>query len=877
MMEANAPVRLLDQACRILSGDSERKTALYGFIESIDARPSYEITNFDANSGSLQFHIAVEQELSNCAVFSFLNAPRRVAELSISEIRGILNISYNNVVDRHVVLGVSDFKVFNNRANQKSQEIFFGQADNNNLIKIGSSRLNEFTIHKKNIEIEACDDAVISTIKHWRTLLTADYGGIELDAMSAFFNLIIFLRTIEDTKPNVLHGSEALKNSVAQRLDKAHDLIERFSEFSEQSVPQSVVDDRALWVANKLETGTLRRLVADFYNKQGIPYSFDFRLLSLRAMSKIYERYVALFRAPITQSKQISFINPLPEEESSRKIGSVYTPSYIAAFFARYCLNNITPSFADKAMLLDPACGSGVFLRTFIEERLSQSRAQLTQSHIRSILSQVRGYDIDGNAVNAAKLSLSLLQYQYTSNADFDFSNSLQQGDAIAAPEIGQLQADIFISNPPYKKYDSLTPGERERIGEFLGGDASGRLDTYLAFVKLALQSTRAGGFICLILPDAFLSSTSAAKLRSRLLEETQIRCIADISSVDVFGGVGVYPVLLIAQKPTASANVDRDEDFLFVRARALVGRALEACLNGSEVETEAYSITKLPQSTLNGAKWVLGSRPQVELRARLRSMPVLAEICDVSQGFITGDDEVFLRPIETVPMAERSLYLKYLPDKEIQPFKSITRAKKLVFYPFLNGELIEEGTIESGFPNTWSHLMQHEARLRARKAAKSGYTRWWKPAWPRSPRVMLRPKIVTPHLSIAPRFLLDLRGGLATSHSPIISAKIDTDALSLLKAICCILNSTFGYWLLTSEIRKYSKGYRKIEVSDLKNFRFPRIMIESSIVMKRLIAFFDRAVEIFDEALALEIDEFVYEIYEISSDERAKIWTTFE
>ena len=871
-MQVENSVFLLEKVCRVLSSPAERATALYGFAESINAKPSYEIPVLDSNSETIQFHLAVEQELTSCAVFSFVNSPRRVAELSNSAIRSILSVSYNNVIDRHIVFSASDFKVLHNRAALAKRELHFANVDTKNLESIGFENLNKVGLAKRDIAFESCDDALISVIQLWKRLLSADYPQLDLATLSSFFNLIIFLRTIEDTKPSLSHGSEVLKHLASQPFENARNFIDQFSQMTEQQVPELLLDDKALNVIEVVGSRTFQRLVKDFYSKENVPYTFDFRLLSLRAMSKIYERYVALFKEPSRSEGQLHFINPISEEKSGKKSGSVYTPSYIASFFARYCLSNITPAFAERAILMDPACGSGVFLRAYLEELLAKKSPSPVA--LNAIFARVRGIDVDTNAVNAAKLSLSLLQFQYTSYSSFEFSENLRVADAILDSNDQDIPVDIVVSNPPFRKYDLLSSDEREILRKHLGPMAAGRFDLYLAFVKLAIDWTKPGGLICLVLPDAFLSSSAAVHLRGQFLAQTQIRCVIDLSLVDVFEGVGVYPILIIAQKLPSERRSELRENFLFMRCRAFAGRALEACLSGSEIETEAYSVTRLPHSALDGSTWILGSRDEIDLRARLKNFPALSEVLTVSQGFITGDDEVFLRSIEDVPANERKIYLKYLSDKQISKFRLSGKVKSYVFYPFIDGHPVDENQLQSEFPNTWAHLKKFENRLRSRRSTKTGYTPWWRPAWPRSPKVMLRPKIVTPHLSLSPRFGIDIRGEIATSHSPILTAKVDADELTILKVFCVILNSHIGYWSLTAEIRKYNRGYKKIEVSDLRNFRFPKLALEPASV-KTLVELFERASKSDDETVLDDIDNYVSNLFGLSSAELRTIGIT--
>jgi hypothetical protein len=79
-----------------------------------------------------------------------------------------------------------------------------------------------------------------------------------------------------------------------------------------------------------------------------------------------------------------------------------------------YCvvqkLGSIIPlAVFQRLKVVDPACGSGIFLRAFLElqnEALLEAR---TTESVAATFDNVVGVDIDKNACHAARLSLSLL------------------------------------------------------------------------------------------------------------------------------------------------------------------------------------------------------------------------------------------------------------------------------------------------------------------------------------------------------------------------------------------------------------------------------------------------------------------------------------
>ena len=152
--------------------------------------------------------------------------------------------------------------------------------------------------------------------------------------------------------------------------------------------------------------------------------------------------------------------------------------------------------------------------------------------------------------------------------------------------------------------------------------------------------------------------------------------------------------------------------------------------------------------------------------------MPLLEDFLHIRVGFISGADEVFIIPKAHVPDSEKDLYVPYLPDREMQLFTTPNDVESYFIYPYINGSLIEENILKKHYPKTWKHLTDHKQRLVSRGQVQKGNLDWWRPERPRLPQNMLIPKIISPHLTIAPRFSVDLEGKYAISRSPLMYPK---------------------------------------------------------------------------------------------------------
>jgi len=416
--------------------------------------------------------------------------------------------------------------------------------------------------------LPALDDALINTIRFWKGFLSTEIGNLESNVeLSALFNAIIFARAVEDnfrrihfTRTGDWLDSQALVQTClapeASSLTLREVILRTLSKFGQNDIPPHLVNPQLLQAFDSLTAETVASLVGNFYRIRGAqPYEYDFSVMSKHALSRIYERYVALLRVKEAPSGQGSFYFVPPEQEANRTYGGVYTPQYIARFFARYLREQMPPIAFKRLHTLEPAVGSGIFLRTLLEMQCDPLQEGVTTELIKTAFSNVVGIDIDPNATQAALLSLSLLHLVLT--GQLPYTLQIHPAEAIEyflGHQDLRGSRDAVLANPPFIPIESQDDATRKRLMQFMANDATGRIDTYLAFLKLAVESLKPGGYGMFVLPYAFLLGNNAAGMRRLLAETCWIRCLVDMSAIRVFEDTNAYVVLLIFQKKLGTA-----------------------------------------------------------------------------------------------------------------------------------------------------------------------------------------------------------------------------------------------------------------------------------------------------------------------------------
>lgn len=264
-------------------------------------------------------------------------------------------------------------------------------------------------------------------------------------------------------------------------------------------------------------------------------FAYRFDVIPIELISSIYEE----------------FYNE--REGKDRNQGSHYTPPALVEFVLAHTL---TPDvLATKPRVLDPACGSGIFLVESFRRMVrylwaEQGGKRLSRAQLRRLLrEQIAGVDINEEAVRVAAFSLYLAFLHYQEPREInaerrlpylkwvsadertarlrkkpagEFFDVLLQANAFdpvsdgataeVAARFGSGCADVVVGNPPwgYPKKEHDPDGHAALAGVMQWCDAEkgrpiGDKELSQAFVHLALDLLRDGGKAGMLLSSGVL------------------------------------------------------------------------------------------------------------------------------------------------------------------------------------------------------------------------------------------------------------------------------------------------------------------------------------------------------------------------------------
>jgi hypothetical protein len=233
----------------------------------------------------------------------------------------------------------------------------------------------------------------------------------------------------------------------------------------------------------------------------------------------------------IVESDNQGSLIGLPSPKSIRGSdlhGVHYTPVSLARILVALTLKGA----ADRSFLrvLDPTCGSGVFLT----ETLHELNRRGFRGHLHLI-----GIDISQTAISAARFSVTQLiksgfvngweildhmpsrvplapHLQGTARTGFRCTASIFCGNALEL--LADLDAvDIVVMNPPFASWENQTEEEQAWLKEHLGQNYSRRPDLSMGFVSAAFSRVVPGGRLACVLPVGVMTGDSGRKWRKEL------------------------------------------------------------------------------------------------------------------------------------------------------------------------------------------------------------------------------------------------------------------------------------------------------------------------------------------------------------------------
>ncbi|MCF8710377.1 Eco57I restriction-modification methylase domain-containing protein [Rhizorhapis sp. SPR117] len=498
--------------------------------------------------------------------------------------------------------------------------------------------------------------------------------------------------------------------------------------------------------------------------------------------------------------------------------------------------------------IVDPACGSGVFLIMafdYLKAELQQVNTRLAELEGKGMAGNLLdpdseilthnlfGVDVNSESVEIAKLSLWIKTARRGKVLD-SLDANLRVGDSLiedssfayrshgfewktAFPEIFAAGGfDVVLGNPPYVRQEllkDLKPYLEKRFEVY-----HGVADLYAYFFERGLRILKPGGRLGFISNCTFFKIASGAPLRDFLCTNATLEAVVDFGHNQIFEGVTTYPAILTMR--AGAPPVSHQLQFWKIGEMPA----------DSFADAFADAAKPFPQATLGRGSWELEGDTLRVLRAKIISgkRPLREIYGKPFRGVTTGRNDAFVVNQKTRDglvandAALNNLLKPWLEGKDLERWHQVGRDQWIIF--------ARQGLDLSGYPAIVDYLSGHREKLEPRPEN-------WKPSrpdekWPgRKPGTyrwseiqdktaywskFSNEKIVSTKISSQPTFSVDRSGSIISNTAYMIDAKSDNEFVTSL------LNSTLALFQFKSIFAVKSGGFFEIQPEGLSAFPIP-------------------------------------------------------
>ena len=383
------------------------------------------------------------------------------------------------------------------------------------------------------------DYKLLENIKTARDILIHEHN-LEPAVVNSLIGRIIFVRYLIDRKVKVgkygeLTGQDLLK--ILTDREKTYTLFAYLREkFNGNLFPidaqkeAEVREPHLEWLIKLLkghELKTGQRNLFEFY---------DFSVIPIEFISNIYEFFLG--------------------EEKQKKEGAYYTPPFLVDYILKYTVDSYLrkENQSYRCKVLDPACGSGIFLVETLRRLIHRYRElnpystedrETYKEELRKLLcDNIFGIDNDENAIKIAVFSLyiALLDYQEPKDIEnFKFpeliGSNFFKADFFNSQDVfnSRLKDENFnfiIGNPPWGNISKK--GEKNDYIDYCEkqGVEIGRKEISQAFLLRSGDFSGENTGCALIVTSKNLYNIESSKFREFFLENYKIERVFELSSV---------------------------------------------------------------------------------------------------------------------------------------------------------------------------------------------------------------------------------------------------------------------------------------------------------------------------------------------------------
>ncbi len=433
---------------------------------------------------------------------------------------------------------------------------------------------------------------------------------------------------------------------------------------------------------------------------------------------------------------------------------------------------------------------------------------------------------------------------------------------------------DAVIGNPPYIRLEQTRELSKALESQnYRTFDKRG--DLYGLFVERGFQLLRPGGYASLIIPNKWMQTGYGKPVRELFLSKRMLNLV-DFGNTKVFDEAGITVCVYLAQNLSGVSKIDTQEP---------ENNDLDSCFTISVLPSLTHSDYQAAirqtaeyydRAQFSGEPWVIAPQREKQLFNKIHHECLTLESFiggEACRGIVTGLTEAFIIDEPTrdrlITEDDRSadLLKPVLRGRDIKPYLAAEPTVYLITtFPSLKIDI-------ERYPAIKNYLLTNYGYDRLKQTGENGARKKTGNQWfETQDTIAYYPKFACPKIMYQtfqrkPCFLFDEKGLFCNNSMWIIP----TDDLALLG----ILNSRMGWWL-TTKCCSNLEGMYQLIWQYFGKFPVPVIPPEQrrtlATLVKEILAVKAARPAADTAALEQQIDEIVYRLYGLMSEETALI-----
>jgi len=428
------------------------------------------------------------------------------------------------------------------------------------------------------------------------------------------------------------------------------------------------IEDKEENLVTKEHLNILKRLISsvDLKMNQGSLFDiYDFSIIPIEFISNVYESFIG--------------------EEYQKKSGSYYTPTFLVDYILKYTVDEyfIKNPQEYNCKVLDPACGSGIFLvetlRKLIKQYEKVTKKSITSEQIVKLVKEnIYGIDYNLNALQISVFSLYLTMLDYQNPSDIEkfifpcllksdknrnpnfFENDFFDTNAEYNQILKHKKIDFIIGNPPYGKSTIAKNSFAEKYIKLNKISIANKdiVQPFMVRVKdLVAQNTK----ISFIVTSKVLYNLQSKEFRTKhFFNKFKINHVLELSSVrkEVFENANVPVSILFYELSNEEEILKNSINYISIKPNPYFEKLKLLLISKSDFKKVLQS--KLLEYDYLWRVLVYGSYLDFNFIKRLKSYPPISNCIESKQGVIVGNKK------ESV---KEYLNLPYIQTKNFKPF----------------------------------------------------------------------------------------------------------------------------------------------------------------------------------------------------------------